>query len=280
MTSPSYQIQWDSVGVGGEDTSESASYRLRDSLQMLQGTSTSSSYQVGAGYRAGIYDPVVHFTVHAQDRSTQVAATDITATSVTVTSTSDFAVNDYIGVVANEGLSQASAIGRITSVAGNDLNVDFFTYQSTLPVIDSQNDYVYKLEGSNIPLANLSPNIAVTGLVAWDVDADVPTGYTVYVADDHDLRMPSDSGELISDVADGVVTLGAEEYGGRSSDATLNSSFDSADGAFTETFQEVASRTTPVLHSRDFLTLKAAVNEATLNGSYAHTLTVVFVGNY
>ena len=109
--------------------------------------------------------------------------------------------------------------------------------------------------------------------------ADVPTGYSVYVREDQDLQTAG--ADTINDVADGSVTSGSEEYGGRSSDTSLSSTtFDTADTAFTTTFQQVASRTGATLKARDFLTLKAAIATDTINGAYSQTLTVVFVGNY
>lgn len=279
MSSTSYEIQWDSVGVGGMDTASSTSYKVRDSLEFIQGVGTSSSYRVDSGYRGGIYDPVVHFNVISQDTATQVAATAITSTSVDVTTTTGYAVDDYIVVIQNEGLSQVEAMGKVTGVAGNTLSVDFFQYASSLPVIDSTNDYVYELTGSSVPLASLTPHLVSTGVIGWEVDADVPTGYNVYVREDHDLK--TSGSDAINDVDDGAVTMEMEEYGGRSSDPTLaNSTFDTADTAFTTTFQKVASRSGATLKARDFLTLKAAAADTTVNGSYSHTLTLVFVGNY
>lgn len=279
MSSTSYKIQWDSVGVGGMDSASSASYRVRDSLESIQGIGTSSSYRVDSGYRGGIYDPVVRFDVISQDTSTQVAATAISETSVDVTTTTGYAAGDYIVVIQNEGLDQIEAMGKITSVVGNTLSVDFFEYANSLPVIDSSDDYVYELSGSSVPLASLTPHLVSMGVIGWEVDADVPTGYSVYVREDHDLQ--TSGSDVLNDVDDGQVTLDVEEYGGRASDATLtDSTFDTADTPFTTTFQKVASRSTATLKARDFLTLKASAAETTVNGSYSHTLTLVFVGNY
>src|SRR3989339_787621 len=76
MTSTNYQIQWDAVGVGGLDTSSSATYILRDIVgDLAVGASSSTTYQLDAGYRQGVTDQVAAFQVYAQNRSTQVAAT-------------------------------------------------------------------------------------------------------------------------------------------------------------------------------------------------------------
>ena len=279
MSSTNYLIQFDSVGVGGTDSSSSASYSVRDTLEFIDGVGTSTSYRVDQGYRAGIFDPVVEFSVVAQDTASQVAATAIATTSVDVTTTTGYAVGDYIAVIQDEGLSQVTAMGKITSVAGLTLNVDYFEYATSLPSIDSSNDYVYELTDTGIPLSSLTPSTVSTGILGWDVDADVPSGYSVYVFEDHDLRV--NVTDVINDVSDGSVTASVEEYGGRSSDPTLfGSTFDTVDTAFTTSLQQVGSRNFAVLKSRNFLTLKAAAATTSVDGAYSHTLTVVFVGDY
>jgi hypothetical protein len=279
MSSSNYQIRFDSVGVGGADTGSSASYKVRDSLEFIQGTGTSATYRVDEGYRGGIYDPVVRFNVIAQDTASQVAATAITSTTVTVTSATGFAVNDYIVAIQDEGASQVAAMGRITSIVGLVFAVDYFQYATTLPSINGSNDYVYELTGSSIPLSSITPSTVATGIFGWDVDADVPTGYNVYVSEDQDFQTAS--AQVLNDVDDGAVSVGVEEYGGRSSDVTLSdSTFDTADTNFTSVLKKVASRTSSTLKARDFLTLKVAAAENTIDGAYSHTLTVVFIGEY
>lgn len=52
MTSSNYQIQSDSLNVGGNDTSSSSNYSLKTTLgEVGTGPSNSASYSLGAGYR-------------------------------------------------------------------------------------------------------------------------------------------------------------------------------------------------------------------------------------
>ncbi len=279
MSSTNYQIRFDSVGVGGTDTATSASYKVRDSLEIIQGSGSSATYRLDNGYRGGIYDPVVHFNVLSQSIATQVAATAITSTSVSVTTTTGYVTGDYIVVIQDQGLSQIAAMARVTSVDGTTINVDFFQYSSSLPVIDSANDYVYEMTGSSIPLTSISPTTVTTGILGWEVAADVPTGYNVYVMENQDFQ--TTEGVVLDDVTDGAVTATVEEYGARSSDSSLASStFDTADTSITTSLQQVASRSGATLKARDFLTLKAAAAANSINGDYSHTITVVFVGSY
>lgn len=278
MSSTNYQIQWDSVGSGGSDTSSSASYKLHDTIGTNQGISSSTTYRVDAGYRGGIYDPTVSFAVFSQVTSSQVAATALVSTTVTVTSTAGFSVGDYIAVVQDQGAGQVSAIGKVTVVGGSTLTVDELKDGGTAPTINGSNDYVYKLSGSSLPLGTFSASVVTTGIVGWDSSADVSYGYSVYLYEDQNLTTGS---ATIPDVSDGAVTAGFSEYGARSSDTTLTgSTFDTADTAITGSLQQVASRTDNSLKARDFVTLKVGISSAQASGNYSHTLTFVFVGNY
>ena len=278
MSSSNYQIQWDSVGNGGSETSSSASYKLHDTIGVNQGIGSSSSYREDGGYRGGIYDPTVAFQVFSENTSTQVATTLLVSTTVTVTSTVDYSVGDYVAVVQDLGASQVSAIGKVTVVGGSTLTVDEFHDGGVAPTIDGSNDYVYKLSGTALPLGTFSSSVVTTGIVGWDSSADVSNGYSVFLYENHN---PSDGGNTISDVGDGSVDAGSSEYGARSSDTSLASStFDTQDTAITTSLQQVASRGDNSLKARDFVTLKVGVSATQAGGSYSQTLTFVFVGNY
>jgi len=279
-SSTSYEIRSDTIGTGGDDTSSSASYILRDSVSVNgSGASSSSSYNMDAGYRQKIFDEFANFTVYVQDRSSQVAATNLTSNTVTVTDASGFSSDEYIVVIQNEGAAQVSAIGKIASIAVNDITVDFWTTSGSTPVIDGSDDVVYSLESSSIALGTLSELVVTTGIVAWEVNVDNDEGYNVYVLEDDNLN--NGSGDILTDVTDGGVSAGSTEYGGRSSDSSLSATaFDTQDEAFTSIAKQVGSRTDGELKSRDFLTVKAAVDVGQAGGTYSHTLTLLYVGDY
>jgi hypothetical protein len=278
MSSSNYQIQWDSIGQGGENTSTSASYRVRDTFGNIQGVSSSASFRQDAGFRGGVYDPTVSFAVFSQDTSSQVAATLLAGSVVTVTSVVGFSIGDYIAIIQNQGASQISAIGRVTVVAGSTLTVDELKDGGVAPVIDGSGDFVYKLSGSSLPFNTFSTSVVNTGIVGWDAAADVSSGYKVYVFEDQNLISGADT---IPDISDGAVTAGVNEYGARSSDPSLvSSTFDTQDAPITGSLQEIASRTDNSLKARDFLTLKVGIDATQPNGTYTQTLTFVFVGNY
>lgn len=282
MTSTNYQIQWDEVSPGGGSAS-SSSYGVRDSIGSSSANSSlsSASYAINPGFRAGVYDQVVSFVPYVQDRSTQVAAVSAVIgplTSVTVTTTSGFSVGDYVLIVQNEGASQVTAMGHVTSVTATTLGIRS-NYAGSDPVIDGSNDSVYRMSTTmTMGFGTLSSATVETHSVGWVATADIDDGYSVYMFSDGNLRAGAES---IPGVADGEVTAGASEYGGRSSDTTLvSSTFDTQDTAFTTDPALVASATGHPFSSLGFVTLKASISEAQAGGSYAQTLTAVFVGEY
>ncbi|MFA5947295.1 MAG: hypothetical protein WC813_04755 [Patescibacteria group bacterium] len=278
MSSSNYQIQWDSIGQGGENTSTSASYKVRDTFGTIQGVSSSTSFRQDTGFRAGVYDPTVSFSVFSQDTSSQVAATSLVGNVVTITSVVGYAVDDYIAVIQDQGTSQISAIGRVTVVGGSTLTIDELKDGGVAPVIDGSSDFVYKLSGSSLPFNTFSTSVVNTGIVGWDAAADVSSGYSVFLFEDQNLTSGTDT---IPDISDGSVTAGVNEYGARSSDTSLTgSTFDTTDSPIIGSFQEVASRADNSLKARDFLTLKVGISGTQPNGTYTQTLTFVFVGNY
>ena len=149
-----------------------------------------------------------------------------------------------------------------------------------MPTIDGNEDYIYNMNASSLSFGSLTSNNITTGVIGWEANADVSEGYHVYVYQDHDLRVASDITKVIDGVTDGDVSLGVE-YGGRSSDdSLLLSTFDSQDTAFTDEFQEVGSRMNDSFISRDFITSRINVNSFVEDGTYSHTLTFVYVGDY
>jgi hypothetical protein len=278
MASTNYEIRWDTVGNGGDDFSESASYILRDTVGNAGiGQGTSASYDLRAGYRQGIFDQVIDFELFLQDSDTGRAATASAGTTITC-DTSGLAVGDMVVLIEDEGDGQVSAIGRITAVGVGTITVDELKDGGVAPVIDGSDDFVYVLGGTFVDLDELDDALVRTSVIGIEVTADIDGGYVVQLLDDGDLR---DGAETVDDVADGDVTAGSEEYGGRSSDSTLaGSTFDTADTAITTAFQDIADRSDISFDSRDFLTLLAAIDSSTSVGDYSHDLTLIVSGNF
>lgn len=278
MSSTNYQIRWDTISTGGSDSATSTSYELRDSVEIgVSGSGTSTSYQLDQGYRTGVFDQIITFDVFAQDMTTGRTVTNLSGMTVTV-DTSGISTGSYAAIIQDENSSNIPAIGRVSSVAAGTIVVDEWKHSGTMPVIDGVDDYLYLLSGNSIAFGELSTSNLSTAVIGWEVTVDNDNGYVVQVLEDGDLRSGADD---IDSVADGSVTIGSEEYGGRSSDVTLaNSTFDTEDTGITTSFQDVATESTFAFESRNFLILKATISSSSNEGSYAHTLSVIASGNF
>jgi hypothetical protein len=281
MASTNYQIQWDSLSEGGSDTASSENYGIHDSVGSLSiGNSTSESYQTDSGYRAGLFDQVITFDILVQDSSASYAVTGRSGTTVSMTNTSGLSVGSSVALIQDRGAGQISAIGFIASIAVNSsITVDSWSDNGTTPVIDGSNDYLYTISsGNSVSFGELSVSSVSTAIVGFEVNADLANGYSIQAIADGTLTNGTTS---ITDVIDGSVTAGSQEYGAISSDTTLASStFDTQDSALTTSSQDVVTTASRAFNDRHFLTLKASKASLTPSGTYAQTLTFIASGNF
>ncbi len=278
MTSSNYMIRWDSFSTGGSDSSSSASYNLVDSVDQSAGAGSSASYQIESGYRAGVFDQVIAFEPMAQNNIGRMTASSVATNTVAVDSTAGLSQGDYIVLIQDEGASQVSAMGRISSFDATNITVDAWNFGSGAPTIDGVNDYAYPLNSNSVVLGELDESTVSTAIIGFETTIDDSNGYTVAIIEDGDFRA---GGSEIDDVLDGTVTAGAEEYGARSSDTTIpTSSFDTADTAISSDFQSVAYVPTGVFQSRYFVTVKAGISGLTESGSYSHVISFIASGNF
>ncbi|NQV89023.1 MAG: hypothetical protein HQ488_01750 [Parcubacteria group bacterium] len=278
MTSTNYEIRWDTFSTGGSDTSSSSTYLLRDSVDGSGAArSSSSSYTLSHGYREGVNDQVITFDVQVQDRSDERSVSTLSGTTIT-TSVSGISVSDYVVLVQDKGAAQIAAVGKVISIGASSIVVDSLTNGGIAPTIDGSNDYLYQMDASAIALGTLSSSTFSTGIISMEVSATNDNGYVVQMFEDGDMRAGSNT---ITDVSDGAVTLGATEYGARSSDVSLASTtFDTVDSAITTTYQDVVTESSASFTSRNFITVKASIAAGAASGSYAQTLSFIASGNF
>ncbi|MEI6511465.1 MAG: hypothetical protein WCO25_05525 [Candidatus Uhrbacteria bacterium] len=278
MTSTDYQIRWDTVGNGGDDTSSSPSYVLQDTTGNAGiGDSSSASYGLGAGYRQGVSTQVLDFSFFAQDNGVSKAATGLVGLTISC-NPAGFTVGDMVALLQDKGADQVTAIGKIVSIGGGSITVDALKDGGVAPDIDGTNDFIVLLNGDSSSFGTLSASAVRTSVIGMNVSTSAQAGYVVQVLSDGDFRNGADT---INSIVDGSVTVGSEEYGARSSDTTLaTSTFDTADSAFTTSFQTVADAVTSISDDRNFLVAKAAIDALTVEGAYAQTLTLIVSGNY
>jgi hypothetical protein len=276
MNSTNYLIDWDSINSGGNDTSSSANYDIKDTLGGLAtGKSSSSLYALQSGYRLPEgFETVLVFSVYAEDITTEIAVVnggfENTNKQVTVTDATGYNVDDYIGVVENKGADQEVAAGKITQVIGNEITVDAWEGDNaTMETIDGTNDYIYKMSTNVVPLGTLSLSAVKTGISLFEVSTNASDGYTVQFKEDHNLYMASD-GPDIDDVGDGAVSVGAEEYG---VELIGQDAQGSGDQAITSSAQNAALDPAEAMDRRTITSYKASRDSHTTAGYYAHTVT-------
>ena len=279
MSSTNFEIRSDTLSTGGSDASSSASYLLRDSVSQTSGsTGSSTSYQLGDGYRSGVFDQIITFDLFTQNSTNEREITALAGTTVSMSSTTGLVADDYVAVVQDRGVSQVTAVGRIQSVAAGSIVLDRLVIGTSSPTIDGSNDYLYLLNGSSLSPEVIDSSSVGTGILAFEITVDNDNGYVVQILEDGPLR---DGANSIDDVADGAVTAGSEEYGARSNDSSLTgSTFDTQDSAITTTAQEIVSRSTFAFDDRSFITFKLSASTSTTATTYSHTLTVITSGNF
>lgn len=283
MESSNYIINWDSINAGGTDNSESDSYKVRDTLgQMGPGKSDSASWTMRAGYRQVNEEPKqLSFSVNAQNENTKISYSSFDSANftVTVSDASEYSVDDYIGVVENEGPAQLVAVGKATGIAGNVITVDKWSGdQAGMSATPSgADDYVYKMDTHTIYLGELTSGEVSTGVAMTEITTNAPNGYEIYVTENHGLQL-GEGPQTIDDVADGAVTAGSEEYG---IETTGDNAQGSGDWAITESNQTAASSTDRASEQRIGVIYKASIDPAkTAGGVYTHLTRYYALANF
>jgi hypothetical protein len=242
----------------------------------------------------------MEFAVRGLGMATEVGAVSYVGNSLTVTDASDYVADDprtvFIAIFENKGTDNEEIFFRSLETVSeetdvmtfaeetNSANTNFIGSSGAGPQvngvmnIDGVNDYVYRFV-SPLPMqgfGQLSTSFLATTAYMLEVSSDDDLGYKVYVsfpdADDSILNYPQ--------VSDGHVSVGETEIGGRSSDVTLDTSFDTQDAAITNDQQVVAHRTPGLLNNRDYFALRVGVGADNEDGSYAGDIQFAVVGDY
>lgn len=216
MSSTNYQINWDSINFGGLDVSTSTNYNLRDTIgEHGTGYSDSENYKLKAGYRSGeTLEPYLSIDIGTQEDNIFTSWSSFSSSTriVNVNSTSSFAIDDYIGVVENEGFAQLVAIGKITNISGNVITVDNWEGEpesiSTSP--SGTDDFVYRMNGNQATLGLQTIISESTSLTLTNIASNANNGYNVTIKGVDKLKSGS---AIIKDVTDGTVSADSEEYG-------------------------------------------------------------------
>lgn len=282
MTSTNFMIQFDSINSGGNDFGTSTNYQLNDTLgEQGTGYGTSTNYVLHAGYRQAdeTAQKSLSFTLGAQENETKVAYSgfSLVGKTVTVASVANFATSSFIGVVENEGLSQKFMFGRVTGINGLIMTVDEWEGTGSMSAVSAGgDDFVYRMDGHAIQLGTLNTATGKTGIVRTDVSTNAQNGYTLRIQTDGYLR----TGPIvhISDVADGAVSAGSEEYGARTYGMTATST--GLDFAVSSTLRDIQISSTTAANDRIGMIYKAAINSGTPTGNYTQVVRYLLTANF
>lgn len=285
MSSTNYQIPWDSVNSSGNELGASTNYTLYDtSGQVVSGASTSTSFQVNAGYRAGLNPLSLSFIAEGQSSSVVTRYgifEDDASTYVVVSSTVGFVVGDYVAAVQDVGFGGLVAVGKIIGVSADILTVDRWDGDGGLMALFSSgsDDYVYKLDADTIPFASMSAGAERVALVGGSVYSSASSGHTVYVEANGGLALDG-VGTTITDVADATVSVDAEEYGAEviGPHAVILGS----DLPVTSTQTAIVSTSVPSVSTPDRFSLlfKLSVLPSTPVGSYSQQVYFTLTSNF
>ncbi|MFA5130573.1 MAG: hypothetical protein WC477_06720 [Patescibacteria group bacterium] len=282
MTSANYQINWDSLNSGGDDISNSANYRMQDTIgEQATGLSNSENYQISAGYRLGSSaTPFLSILVRAQENAVKTTWSTFSNSgkTVVVANAGLFIVGDYLGIIENEGFGEKVAIGKISLINGSTITVDAWEGEpgdlSAVP--DGNGDVAYRLNGRTADLGTVYFGTEHEALSFSNVDTNAGNGYTVSVQGTGSF---TNGTHAMDDVLDGVVSLQSEEYGAESIGSIGYAT--GTDLAIPTASQRViATSTQQAVNQRIGLLYKVSVTPATPTGNYSQTVMYRVTGNF
>lgn len=279
MSSTNYQVPWDSLGSGGDEQGSSANYTIDDTIGGIVGGGDSATYRSLAGYRSGDRG-ALSFVVRMAPMSGTAASYNLLSVAgkalKLMASPNPFTVGQYVAIIENPGLSQITAVGRISSVDGLDVTLDRLDGQtgslSSVPTVGQ----VVLAGGGDISLGDVSATASgvATGVVS--VEAGTPLGYTLYAQSAAPL---ASSSHTFTSVADGSVTLGAEEYGVRTYGTRASLSVDTALST-TPVSVQTSSAVTAVTGDRTAFVYRLALGPTTPAGTYSQSVFFTLTANY
>lgn len=283
MSSNNYQILWDNFNQGGGEDSSSTNYGLHDTLgDQGTGVSSSTNFQLSAGYRVIEEGQGLGFTVRGQTSGSSVAFTayDNSANTVTVSSASGFSVGDYIAVIENTGFAELVAVGRISSIGGTTITVDDFDGDggsiSAIPA--GGDDVVYRLGSNAAAFGTVSAGAEHVSVAMTSVASTVSTGYSVYISANQLFQ--NASAQVMTSVTDGTVSTGSEEYGAEVTGATAFGSGTDTAVSTTQRVIQTSAAASGGVTDKVAMIYKLSILSSTNAGSYSQNVYYTLTPNY
>lgn len=196
-----------------------------------------------------------------------VLAVSLDSTNFTIF---DNSINTGGGRTTSTNFILESTIGEFS---GNTTSTNFSS-RSGFQAIEAEPKLTMVLSANSVALGILSSGSVSSGSLTVVATTNARSGYSVKVSEDYNLHSGSND---ISDVTDGAVSIGHEEYGISTSGSAgqLNSSDTAISGTVT-----VASNSSFASAEQTTVTFEASMDSATFNGSYSHTVTFTAVANF
>lgn len=276
MTGTSYRIDWDVLNAGGSDDSSSASYAIQDSIgETVAGEGSSTSYELLAGYRAGIGDITrLSLNVHAQNSQTPASSyslVNIGSREVTVATPGAFMAGDEVALIEDPGsYGQLIAVGKVQSIAGSVLTLDAVSGDTLTMNATPVSGAIYLLSGSALAFGTLSASVPQVISLDTAVRSTAPLGYSVYL---QGATLLQNSGsQSLATVTDGTVSLGSEEYGAEVTGALAAGPTGDQGVTTTARLIQSSATVTGAVPDRVAMNFKIAITAATNEGSYSQTV--------
>jgi hypothetical protein len=310
MQSENYKIKYESIG-GGQGPEQSTNYKLFESIgEVGASQQQSTNYIIGGGQAFGImsnlppaptlvndgnpsYYNKLHFTINpGNNPSDTLFAIAITKDNWTTTQyiQNDNSVGDTLGpedwqTYANWGGSSGELVTGLEPETAYKIKVKAkqgdFTMTGWGPesaeASTSFLQFSFSISANALDFGTLSPAAVSTVNYQVTTSTNGEWGYVTTIVEDGNLRKIDESYE-ISDVADGEVSAGHEEYGIRTSGS--EGQMNNQDYAITSTIQTIASYSGPISNSQTTVNHKVSIDPSTPSGKYYHIVTLICTSTF
>lgn len=309
MQSENYKIKYETISAG-EGPERSSNYQLSQSVgETGEDKQQSTNYIIGGGQAFGImsnlapapnlvndgsppYYNKLHFAINpGNNPSDTLFAIAITKDDWATTQyiQNDNSVGDILGsedwqTYANWGGASGELVTGLEPETAYKIKVKArsgdFTMTGWGPesaeASTSSLSLSFSISVNALDFGTLSP--AVVSLVNYDVTTSTngEAGYLTTIIEDGNFR--NEGGYEISDVLDGQVTAGHEEYGIRTSGS--EGQMNDKDYAITQTAQTIASYSGPISNSQTTVNHKVSIDVSTHSGQYYHIVTLISTSTF
>ncbi len=310
MQSENYKIKYESVGAS-HGPEQSTNYQLLETMGEFGASQQQSvNYIIGGGESYGImsnlppaptlvndgspsYYNKLHFTINpGNNPSDTLFAIAITKDNWATTQyiQNDNSLGDTLGsedwqVYTDWGGVAGELVTGLEPETTYKIKVrakqGYFTMTGWGPesveASTSSLQLSFSISTNALDFQTLSP--AVVSTVNYNVitSTNGEWGYVTTIVEDGNFRKIDESYE-ISDVTDGEVSAGYEEYGVRTSGT--EGQMNNQDYGVTSVPQNIASYSGPILNSQTTVNHKVSIDPATPSGEYYHIITLICTSTF